>query len=116
MREGLTITGTIGEANLEQYRIQACNRYFAGTVDVYALPGSPQNWADQLSGFRRTSEDRRLLRCGLSDPVRAGSLVELRFACVDTSGHVVLDLVNVPTEDLSGRSGSICGATREAHG
>ena len=88
MREGLTITATTGDADLEQYRIQACNRYFAGTVDVYALPGSPQNWADQLSGFPRNLEDSRRLCCGLSDSVRAGGLVELRFACVDTSGHV----------------------------
>ena len=55
MREGLTITGTTGDEDLEQYQIQARNRDFAGTVYVYALPGSPQNWAAQLSGFSRLS-------------------------------------------------------------
>jgi hypothetical protein len=102
MRKGLTMTEIGGDGDFEEYRIQASNGAFSGTVDVYAEPGGARTWARALAGSPRSVTDYRVLGCGRSGPIRAGGFAELRFSCRDTAGHAVVDLVLTSEGSSSG--------------
>ena len=71
-RDGLTITAIARDENWEEYRIEAANGAFSGTVYVYAERGSAARWAHQHTGFPRDVTDRRPLSYGWSFGPRLG--------------------------------------------
>lgn len=79
------------DSDLLQIRISAWNGAFGGAADVYVGIGVLEETAAKLKGFPNNPADSREVTLGAFGPQSAGGGVNMRFYCVDASGHAYVE-------------------------
>jgi hypothetical protein len=75
-----------------EYRVTCSNGAFSGATKMYAAHESLPEAADSLDGFPLHNKDSRTIHFGTPDPKFAGGGLQMRFDCVDSVGHAVVEV------------------------
>ena len=93
------------DVHLIEVRISGWNGAFGGVSDVYLGLDQLKETPAAIRGFPRNLGDVREIMLGSESP---GHRVNMRFYCVDSSGHASVDSI---IESTSGAKGKIQSAT-----
>ena len=75
-----------------ELRFVGTNGRFAGEADAYAGHDAIMRLAEGLRGFPSSPTDSRSFEFGARDEQQAGGGVQLRFFCIDGSGHATVHI------------------------
>jgi hypothetical protein len=89
---GLSLSVVWFDDDVVELSIWASNGHFSGTVGLYDGHDVFARICDTVRGFPTSSQDRRELEIGVFDPRYAGGGARLRFRCVDSAGHAVVEV------------------------
>ncbi len=80
------------DTHLLQCDVTCSNGVFAGSTRVYLGHMNLSEMAAALNGFPAKADDVRSFELGTADPQSAGGGVLLRFYCLDSRGHIAVDV------------------------
>ena len=80
------------DQDLIECQFKCSNRHFSGQVRIYAGYDDLPRLAEALRGFPRSSTDSRTVELGTFRPDHGGGGVRLHLFCLDSVGHVAIDI------------------------
>ena len=92
MDTGIRLEFLWNDADIVEVRLSAWNGLFGGSANIYAAIGELSESAQKLKGFPRNPTDKRILEFGEFGPKAAGGAAILSFYCVDSAGHVSIEV------------------------
>jgi hypothetical protein len=75
-----------------EFVVSCSNGCFAGRADIYTSRQELSETAGGLRGFPSSISDSRILELGTFNPSHADGGVKMRFYCLDSSGHAVVEV------------------------
>jgi hypothetical protein len=96
------------DEHLIELRISGSNERFAAQVQVYADHDAVIRFAHVLRGFPSSATDSRHFEFGAVGTLHSGGGVQVRFLCVDRSGHAAVQFRfrSEPNDNRSSESAS----------
>ena len=96
MNHGLEILVIWTDEHLLEFRVCASTGNFSGQAEMYANLNEFVDIANASKGLPRSLDDKREYILGSEETGTSGGLAKMEFRCVDSLGHVV---VNVKLRD-----------------
>lgn len=113
MRIGLEISVIWADEHLLEFRVIASNGRFRGQVEMYASLNEFIEIADKIKAFPKSLDDFREYTLGSDETGSSGGLVKMEFRCLDSLGHVVVNLkfLDYPSSDVAKTNKAEFGVT-----
>ena len=89
---GLIIKPIWSDVDMIEIQITASNGHFSGRTGIYISHGTLAETAELLTGFPKTTTDKRLVEFGAFGPNLAKGAARLDFHCLTHSGPVELQV------------------------
>lgn len=93
MQRGVTITALDPDEDYLGIDVAASNDRFVGSAWIYAGVKELSELAAKMDAFPCSYEDRRAHELGNRDPNFAGGFFSITVRCLDSAGHLAVDLV-----------------------
>ena len=92
MAFGLTITVVARDDDYLGLEIHVSNNRYAGATWIFAGNEELTKFAAQIAGFPTNARDERRYEFGTRDRSFAGGYCNVHFGCLDSSGHVIVEV------------------------